>query len=307
MCLLFMVRFAYASHSRTLHIDENLNWNENWVRRKMSDDENILRLLRILKRSDIGAGIIRMARSRAHKRGSTLLDVINIGEGSTADTTLIRKFFPDNPEQIIYEVRASVYINRHLPLMDAVLDLSHELTHFIYRPPFNPYKDDFNLEKFVRSIIEGKGGEVDAYMAECNVLREIFSDSNRYHANCERLIDPSTGTFSRERGAELFYRTGKHLEAVKMAMSEQNTSLDNFPYLSNEEAVYISSAYGVPYPMAAVMEYNNIMTRVCFNDKKRLFIVKNKIKRLPASIQKNSKVRTFNSMLQSFNVRCKAL
>ena len=59
--------------------------------------------------------------------------------------------------------------------------------------------------------------------------------------------------------------------------------------------------------MAAVQEYESIMTKVCENDKKRLALMKERISRSPASdaqYEQNSQVMLFAKMNDSFKNRC---
>ena len=74
--------------------------------------------------------------------------------------------------------------------------------------------------------------------------------------------------------------------------------------LSNAEALYISSAYNLPYPVAAAEEFKTIIARVCSNDKRRLGIMRRSLGRLPASDRKSQKEIAYKIMRNSYKIRC---
>ena len=67
--------------------------------------------------------------------------------------------------------------------------------------------------------------------------------------------------------------------------------------VSSQKENFVSSAYGIPYPVAAFEEYLTVLNKVCENDKRRLNYYKEKGSRLPASV---------NQVQQSYNTRCKS-
>ena len=66
-------------------------------------------------------------------------------------------------------MRSEIRLNRELSMADALLDLAHELTHFVQREIFNPYSLQFSALQFLEESIEGQGGEAQAYISECKV------------------------------------------------------------------------------------------------------------------------------------------
>jgi len=247
---------------------------------------------------------LQLANRKAYQQGETLFDIIKVGEISVSDTTLLRKFYPQNPEQIIYETRSKIFLNKELNLMDGVLDLAHELTHFTHRSSFNPYQNNFNLIDFIKSTIEGTGGEVDAFLTECRILKELFGSTNKYNGNCKKLLDPIKGDFSRERGIELFYQVGEYYKATVKTINMYGDDVNLLGNLNSHDAIYISSAYGLPYPLAAVKEFVSIMDRVCQNDQKRLSLMKTKSARMPASVDREYNIQKIDKEYLSFKQRC---
>jgi len=294
-------RLGYA---RVLFVDENTDFNSPWLDTQLGPEESLKKILRIITRSQVGKELLQLANRKAYQQGETLFDIIKVGEISVSDTTLLRKFYPQNPEQIIYETRSKIFLNKELNLMDGVLDLAHELTHFTHRSSFNPYQNNFNLIDFIKSTIEGTGGEVDAFLTECRILKELFGSTNKYNGNCKKLLDPIKGDFSRERGIELFYQVGEYYKATVKTINMYGDDVNLLGNLNSHDAIYISSAYGLPYPLAAVKEFVSIMDRVCQNDQKRLSLMKTKSARMPASVDREYNIQKIDKEYLSFKQRC---
>ena len=255
--------------------------------------------MELLSRSETGEKLIKEATYKAAQSGMTILDVVKVGEGSLTDTTLVRKFNPQSPENVIYESKSIVYLNRHLAWDDALLDLAHELTHYIYRESFNPYDDKFNAKDFVKGTIEGQGGEVQAFITECKVLEELFSRSVQSRSNCAKIKDED-GRVSFVRAVQLFYHVGNYYDAFNKQLIGRELA-SAFSELNGEKINFISSAYGVPYPVAALMEYDLVVNKVCENDKKRLAYMQQGPQRGPASLSTGKE-----KFAASYATRCSA-
>lgn len=268
-----------------------------WMDYTSSEELNLKKLIELLSRSTTGEKLIKEAAYKASRTGQVLEDVIKVGEGSLTDTTLVRKFSPHSPEHVIYETRSVVYINRNLNWDDALLDLAHELTHYVYREGFNPYSESFNAKDFIKSTIEGSGGEVQAFIMECRVLRELFSRKVQTRSNCQKIED-SSGQISYTKAVELFYHVGSYFDGFHSQLQKRSIA-SSFSDLKPEKINFISSAYGVPYPVAALMEYDLVVSKVCENDRKRLAYMQQGPKRGPASEEENG-----TKFMQSFTNRC---
>lgn len=260
-----------------------------WSQYTKSVDANVLRLVELLQRSAEGEKLIKLAAAKGRESGLTLTDLIRPGEGSLTDTTLIRKFHPDSPENVVFETRSKVYINRHLAWREALLDLAHELTHYVHRENFNPYTLNFSLAQFVRSTIEGEGGEAHAFVTECHVMRELFTKEFSQDDNCGHLT--GSGTQERAQASELFYHVGGFYPQMKKIVESRGIASD-FPGIKDQKIKFVSSAYGLPYPLAAIEEYQTVLSKVCENDRRRLAYM-NAPGRSPASLEK------FRSSLES--------
>ena len=290
-----------AEH-KVIDVDEEINYNEPWYQKNRSDEENFKRLVQALNKVPTGKKVIDKATEKAGQRGFTLYDVVAIGDGSLTDTTLIRRFAASNPDQVMYETKSKVYLNKHLRTLDALLDFAHELTHYTYREAFNPYDHHFALKDFIKGTVEGRGGEVDAYMVECKVLFELLPGESSGRSNCFKVYDKKLGTVSKELGVQEFYKVGNHYGDFKKDIEKFSLNEKDLPRASEGNALFISSAWGLPYPVAAVKEYTNIMDRVCKNDQNRLQLMQNKINRAPAS-DTGSK-EAYKTMFEDFKIRC---
>lgn len=278
----------YCNHSWSKRVAKTIDveggsLSSRWVELYRSDELNVRSLIKTLQKSQSGRRLLIKAKSKASDYGETLLDLIKPGVGSLTDTTLIRRFSVGNADQITYETRSKIYINKHLTRYDAILDLAHELTHFVFRESFNPYQLNFTLDQFIQNTIEGGGGEVEAFLTECRVLSELFPQRLRTHQNCNQIIDTRTGKLSFRKAVEKFYQVGTYYKLFKDKLHKHQIH-DSFPWVSKEKASFVSSAYGMPYPMAAYQEYATVLKKVCDNDKKRLvYLMKENSGRTPAS------------------------
>jgi hypothetical protein len=270
----------------TIESNKNYDFNKTWTQLASTETKSLRELLQILLKSKTGKKIVGMANEKARAYGKPLLELILPGEGSITDTTLVRKFSPSSPDDIFYESRSKVFINRHLSVKNALLDLAHELTHFSMRDPFNPYQAPFGLKDFITSTVEGKGGEVDAYLIECQVLVELFQDQVS-GSNCHRVFDPKTGQVNKRRGVSEFYQLGHFYAPFQNSLKKHDLDPQEFSVSSPSSAHFISSAYGLPYPLAAVHEYESIMERVCKNDDRRLALMRQRVQRSPAATSQN--------------------
>ena len=138
-----------------------------------------------------------------------------------------------------------------------------------------------NAKDFIKSTIEGHGGEVQAFLTECRVLKELFSTKVQSRSHCQK-IEGERGELSFSKAVELFYHVGDYYLSFNKQL-EGRSIASSFSDLKGEKINFISSAYGVPYPIAALMEYDLVLNKVCENDKKRLAYMQQGPQRGPAS------------------------
>ncbi|MBT4793137.1 MAG: hypothetical protein HON90_16310 [Halobacteriovoraceae bacterium] len=278
---LFILFFqtTHANYVFESHFEPDKKWTEFSKNQKF----NLKNLFYQLVKSPIGKELVRSANEKAKLSNKTLYDIVHEGRGSLTDTTLIRKFNPQNLSEITYESNSKVFINKELNQYDALLDLAHELTHYVYRHNFNPYTANFDLADFISNTIEGAGGEVEAFIMECRIHNELFPGQNSTRYNCRKIKDPTTGKISFHHAVKRFYHVGGYFESFN-SMLKQKGIAKNFPSVSAGKINFISSAYGIPYPVAAYEEYLTIMNKVCENDKRRISYFKKEPQRNIASL-----------------------
>lgn len=280
--LIFPFQICMADY---LFSEDSFTSHKRWFESADKEEKSIKNLLRTLVKSPAGKELVLLANKKAKKQGDRLMEILKAGNGSLTDTTLIRKFSIHNPEDIDYESRSIVYLNDELTQYDALLDLAHELTHFVYRKPFNPYKMNFTLSEFIKGTVEGEGGEAQAFMTECQVQKELFPAQALKRQSCHKIVTTGADSFSFEKAVKHFYEVGQFYEKFDITLKKHGIRSE-FPKINSEAPTFVSSAYGVPYPVAAFEEYLTVLNKVCENDKKRISYIKESNSRTPASVIK---------------------
>lgn len=232
----------------------------------------------------------------AAKRDPAFRAHLHVGEFSLTESSLERNFeLPSGREWV--SVKQEITLNRNLRLADAILDLAHELTHFSIREPLNPYEISFVKNEFIRHGIEGKGGELDAFLSECRVtdeLKQQFSDFPD-HPLCKRYPNEAK---RREEARRDFYRVGviqdKDWEELKQSL----------PELTHERVVFRSAQVGLSYPLALSREFDHTLSAACGNNERRLKIIQNQAsaaergQRGPASLnQEADRIKAYQKKL----------
>ncbi|MCB9092431.1 MAG: hypothetical protein H6621_02120 [Halobacteriovoraceae bacterium] len=277
--------------------------DKTWSRIYDNDQDNIKRILDFLKESPSGNALVQKALKKTSQWNKSLFDVIHAGQGSITDNTLTRRFHPDNALEVVYDTQSVIFLNKHLSTYHAVLDLAHELTHFIYRENFNPYVDHFTVKKFVESTIEGQGGEVDAFLVECQVHKELFLYTGTQRSGCDTAYDSDKKVYSKEKASSLFYQLGPFLDQfISRLDSDSQKKIDSlFPMISNKPVQFYSSAHSLPYPMAALLEYESVLGAACKNDKRRLKYIQSSFSK---SKESERYLKLYHLLVESFENRC---
>jgi len=273
--------WAYVEQQDQTILASDIPWDSKWIHvfGEGKDTLAIKSMISTLERSVTAKKLLQRARLKAKKRGSSLEQLIAAGPVSITDSTVIRRFSSQNPTQVQYEHQLKIYLNRDLSFKDAILDLAHELEHFSHRPESNPYEHSKSLHEFILEMIEGEGGEGAAVYKECIIAEELFGLSYMRKSSCLRLKENDVYQWSLV--VENFYRVGdffdeftKHFRPSDGRNPASDLVTNYFPQLAKKQPVFVSSAYGLPYPIAAIMEYNKIEQTVCQNEHKRLGYLK---------------------------------
>jgi hypothetical protein len=138
-------------------------------------------------------------------------------------------------------------------------------------------------------------------MTECRVLKELFTKQVQSRSHCQKIEDES-GQFSFTKTVDLFYHVGSYYDSFQKKLEDRSIA-SAFSQLKGSKINFISSAYGVPYPVAALMEYDLVVGKVCENDKRRLAYMQQSSTlsgtRAPASTTPDQE-----KFLASFEARC---
>ncbi len=271
-----------------------------WIKHSTVEEQSLKHLIKILEKSYTGKSLVQKARKKAAFWGKTLMDVVKVGTHSITDTTILRKFDRNNALEVVHESVSIVYINRHLNTYDAVLDLAHELSHFVFREEFNPYVTQFTLKEFIASTIEGRGGEADAYLVECQVNSELFVHLDKKRSGCYDVWDTKHQHFSKEMAVERFYHLGPYFRVFKNELKKRS-SREMASTVTKDPVKFYSSAHSVPYPVAAIYEYETIVGAACRNDQKRMKYIQSGLRK-PGSVLSE---KLYQDLEKSFQQRCR--
>ena len=259
----------FERKEKVIHRDPP-SYDRPWLQLAPTPEKALERLISFLEQTGPGKKILHHTRKKMKRDGIKLSDILHRGNKSYINMSLVRKQTPQS-NKIHYIYQSKIFINHNLTVKDALLDIAHELIHYSFKNDFNPYREDFTLDNFIISTIEGPGGEVDAYLAECSVLLALFPRKRgKGNSFCHNIIDPENKKLSRARAIKLFYRLGSHYPSFKRKVSGHNLALANLPHLSKEEALLINATYDLPYPLAALEEYVKITEQTCKNEFRRL-------------------------------------
>jgi hypothetical protein len=240
----------------------------SWSHQSLTQKQSIQMLVNLLQQSSQGSQLWSQAEEVAAKNHQSLYDLIQLGTTSATDTSIVRRYQVHQPLEVEYESRRKVTLNKYLALEEAVIDLAHELTHFVYRKDFNPYQDSFNLALLVRQTIEGPGGEIEAYLNECQVVSELFTEQVQQRFHCHRIYDQQSKKFSFSLAKKEFYKLGPFFNEFKKVFEKKDFL--QFSEATSEQGLLISSASGIPYPLASVRDLYDIQKRSCIYDQQRL-------------------------------------
>ncbi len=248
-------------------------WQQPWVTESKDPEverQALYKLLHIVRQTKFGRKLIKTA----FKRYTKFYERINVGERSFTESTYSRTYsLKDGSEEL--EIENHLTINRDLPRIDAVYDLTHELVHFLFRKPHNPYQMEFSMPEFVRHGIEGKGGELQAFEAECHIAWEIERKAKvephrlcgKYEiAKAKRKKKHWSAAFNRKRAGKDFYAVGNYYVTLQGLQIE-------LPSLSNLHPVFISSLENSPYPYALIQEFVNVRKMACENNVRKARLI----------------------------------
>lgn len=184
---------------------------------------------------------------------------IRWGQVSRTDAILTRRL--DSSTGLETRTReVIVYLKRDQDTVSAAMDLAHELTHAVEGPVWDPYDANLSPGRYIVTAIEGRGGEVEALMRECQVALEL-----NVPARCQRYLE--AGQVNRKRVVSDFYRVGDWHGDISRKIGNENRLM---PELSGQRPELYSSTGSAPYPVALYREYEDMRATACENTRKRM-------------------------------------
>ena len=159
-------------------------------------------------------------------------------------------------------------LNRALSLADAVVDLAHELVHYNEKGMLDPYKSGFEVSRFIRSGIEGEGGELAALEMECKIAWSFEEKFEGFpeHRLCVRY-KRAGHRFAKEVARLDYYAVGAWMENLPPSLREK------IPEISERASVFMSSYANKPYPVALAEEYWATRQLACKNNRKKFQLI----------------------------------
>ncbi|MFZ9596260.1 MAG: hypothetical protein ACO3A2_09300 [Bdellovibrionia bacterium] len=217
---------------------------------------------------------------------SQLTGRLQWGPISKTDTVLTRSFHAQTGQEEQTR-QITIYLNPDQSQVDLVLDLAHELVHATEREGFDPYDPSLTAGQYVWTALEGKGGEVDATLVECEVGLELALRFKTRIRRCEAYLSQEkwtnlktgypkqeipeprslAGWLDRNQMRRDFYRVGRWKTQV---IQQLGSELARFPLLSSHTPALYSSTGETPYPVALLGEYRELNRVACENSKKRM-------------------------------------
>ncbi|MEN9724067.1 MAG: hypothetical protein RJB38_2053 [Pseudomonadota bacterium] len=223
-------------------------------------------VFQILGRSPSGRELLEAAQDHWKLSSEKELSrFIKWDRSSRTDAVLIRHFNPSSGVEE-RERQVTVSLKSTQRLEEIVLDLAHELIHATAQPAWDPYDPQLSAAQYVHAAIEGKGGEVEAVVRECQVALELAPIlKSESLGRCEPYIEDEAVVASLVR--QDFYRVGSwHSKLLK----EFGKDHERFPLLSAKAPRLYSSTGHSPYPAALLQEFQELTASACENSKNRL-------------------------------------
>jgi len=272
---IFTITNLQASDDQGLIYQDNPNLRSNWYSEFDRDEKRAFKwIIGALEKSNTAKLILVDAKRKASREGKTLLDIVVSGQVSLTDLTVVRKFLPESPQKIQYKYDQVVRISSLLTVMQAMTDFIHEFVHYSYREIKNPYETNLSLAQFIKHTVEDEGGEAHAAYVECLVAAELWGKENLLESHCQKLKQGKE--WNREVVIKDFYKVGKDYDAFVQYFISRNgrgpasdSVTNEFPFLSKESSIFVSAAYDLSYPLAAIREYYKVKNTVCINEAKR--------------------------------------
>lgn len=236
--------------------------------------------MELLARTQTGKRILTRAMAFWNETSqSGILKHLAYGPVSRTDAVLTRHYNPESGEEV-RERFVTVILKKDQSLIDAAMDLGHELVHATTPPSWDPYDPSLTAGKYMFAALEANGGEVDAVFAECEIAADFKRDLDIRTSRCDRYLTLAAPdnrlTVDRAKIQGDFYRVGKWESYVRTRLGKEKST---FPLLSRKDPELYSATGGAPYPVSLMREYEELNRVACENVRKR-----GDVARSPASV-----------------------
>lgn len=238
----------------------------------------------LLARTQAGKRILTRAMAFWNESNQNgILKHLAYGAVSRTDAVLTRHYNPESGEEV-RERFVTVILKKDQPLIDAAMDLGHELVHATTPPSWDPYDPSLTAGKYMFAALEANGGEVDAVFAECEIAADFKRDLDIRTTRCDRYLTLAAPdnrlVVDRAKIQGDFYRVGKWDAFVRSRLGKEKST---FPLLSRKDPELYSATGGAPYPVSLMREYEELNRVACENVRKRADVF-----RAPASVNSES-------------------
>lgn len=230
-------------------------------------DQRIQDATAVLERTEEGRFLLESARAfwRVSTNAELAKKALRNGDVSRTDAVLTRNFDTLTGEET-RDRAVTVFLHTSQPLESLVLDLAHELVHATTRPSWDPYDPDLTPVQYIRSAIDGPGGEVEAVAAECRVALELAGNYGTSARRCQGYRRGTTAHVDRDKITEDFYRVGTWYAELSRGLGPEIVKLTK---VSRQDPKLISSTGEAPYPVALLNEYKELTVSACRNSQVR--------------------------------------
>lgn len=262
-------------------LGQNLAWGSPYAGASQRGESRILTAIEMLQHVPSGRALLAQA-VRAWKLSSAqeLTQVLHPGAASRTDAVLTRHYSPSSGTEI-REREVTIYVREDQSLDNMVLDIAHEMVHATSRPAYDPYDPELTVGRYIKTAIEGEGGEVSAVLVECQVALELSRNFGMNPHRCRGYLSGDQRQVDARRIKADFYRVGKWDGEIKKTLGSEATL---FPELSTESPRLFSSTGNAPYPAALLHEFQALTQIACENSKRRVSSVSDGPRRKLASV-----------------------
>lgn len=246
----------------------------------------------ILKRLPVSKKLITGISEQLRLKESEALETLFQWSTVSRTNAVLTRYYNLSTGEEHRDRQVTIYLKRNQTLASLVLDISHELTHALSAPAWDPYDPELTAGKYLMASLEGPGGEVDALMVECQVAFELSEKYGVPLTRCDKYQNKKNGKIERQKIRADFYQVGSWVGQIKNSLGEE---VNGFPLLNGQKPSLYSSTGKAPYPVALLREYSEMTRIACENTRSRL-------KRAPSENSRDSTTKFLSHRCQGMSI-----